>query len=73
MPYWSRSSNTSRRHAASAGKNLPQVEILHNQMFIVKFPVIVVVYVATSLVNKDEYTVYSVVKVQCPAPLIIGK
>ena len=42
-------------------------------MFIVQFPVIVVVYVATSLVNKDEYTVYSVVKVQCPAPLIIGK
>jgi len=32
-------------------------------MFIVKFPVIVVVYVATRLVNKDEYTVYSVVKV----------
>jgi len=28
-------------------------------MYIVKFPVIVVVYVATSLVNKDEYTTCS--------------
>ena len=27
-------------------------------MFLVKFPVIVVVYVATSLVNTDEYTIY---------------
>jgi len=27
-------------------------------VFLVKFPVIVVVYVATSLVNTDEYTIY---------------
>jgi len=33
---------------------LQQVVIL-NLVFIVKYPVIVVVYVATSLVNKDEY------------------
>jgi len=37
---------------------LQQVAIL-NIVFIVKFPVIViVVYVATSLVNKDDYIIY---------------
>ena len=29
-----------------------------NTDYLVKFPVIVVVYVATSLVNKDEYVIY---------------
>jgi len=33
-----------------------QRTVILNKVFIAKFPVIVVVYVATSLVNKDEFT-----------------